>query len=125
MKPVPIESVFWIIFAGLFLISVIALVWIRRNRKPNVHDFAKDADWVHENFLKADACFKDIDPDDNGYRAVVDDKNGSIVCTSEKGAQILITPFGMYYKAPNCDVYESVVDAFFSRREGKGKDEYT
>lgn len=113
----PIESIFWIIFAGLFLISVIALVWIRRRRKKNnVHDLSKDEDWLHEKFMRADDCFKQVDPEDEGYRAVVDDTNMTITVTSVKGAQILITPSGLFYKAPDSEIYESVVDAFFCRQ---------
>ena len=112
----PIESIFWIIFIVLFLLFVIALVLIRRRRKKNnVHDLSKDEDWLHEKFMRADDCFKQVDPEDEGYRAVVDDTNMTITVTSVKGAQILITPSGLFYKAPDSEVYENVVDAVFRR----------
>lgn len=113
----PIESIFWIIFIVLFLLFVIALVLIRRRRKKNnVHDLSKDEDWLHEKFMRADDCFKQVAPEDEGYRAVVDDTNMTITVTSVKGAQVLITPSGLFYKAPDSEVYENVVDAFFSRQ---------
>lgn len=113
----PIESIFWIIFIVLFLLFVIALVLIRRRReKDNVHDLSKDEDWLHEKFMRADDCFRQVDPEDEGYRAVVDDTNMTITVTSVKGAQILITPSGLFYKAPDSEVYESVVDAFYCRQ---------
>lgn len=118
----PIESIFWIVFIVLFLLFVIALVLIRRRReKDNVHDLSKDEDWLHEKFMRADDCFKQVDPEDEGYRAVVDDINGSILFTSAKGAQIVITATSMLYKAPNSEAWESVMDTFFSKEAGDGE----
>lgn len=87
-----------------------------QKEKDNVHDLSKDEDWLHEKFMRADDCFRQVDPEDEGYRAVVDDTNMTITVTSVKGAQILITPSGLFYKAPDSEVYENVVDAFYRRQ---------
>ena len=110
----PIESIFLIIFIGFFLVSVVAMIRIRQ--KAKIRKSAHDEKWLDEKFEKANECIQEMDPEDKGYRAVVDDTNMTITVTSEKGAQILITPSGLFYKAPDSEVYENVVDAFFRRQ---------
>lgn len=116
VKTVPVESIFWIIFICLFLASVVAMIWIRIRQKAKLRKSAHDEKWLDEKFEKANECIQEMDPEDYGYRAVVDDTNMTITVTSVKGAQVLITPSGLFYKAPDSEVYENVVDAFFSRQ---------
>lgn len=113
----PVESIFWIIFICLFLASVVAMIWIRIRQKAKLRKSAHDEKWLDEKFEKANECIQEMDPEDYGYRAVVDDANGTIVFTSVKGAQITMGPTGMYYKAPDSDAWESVVDLYFVKQE--------
>ena len=112
----PVESIFWIIFIGLFLASVVAMIRIRIRQKRKIRNLVHDEKWLDEKFEKANECIQEMDPEDKGYRAVVDDTNMTITITSEKGAQVLITPSGLFYKASDSEVYENVVDAFFRRQ---------
>ena len=72
--------------------------------------------------VRADECFKEIDPEDGCYRTVADDKNRTIVCSSWKGAEIMITHSDLFYKSPDSAVWESIVDVFFSRQAERDED---
>ena len=112
----PIDSIFWIIFICLFLASVVVMIWIRIRKKVKIRNSVHDEKWLDEKFEKANECIQEMDPDDKGYRAVVDDTNMTVTVTSEKGAQVLIYSSGLFYKAPDSEVYENVADAFFRRQ---------
>ena len=111
-----IIAVIFFLFLGLIIYN--GVIWIRDRRAlAKLQINARDDKWLQEKFAKANECFKDMDPDDTGYRGVVDDANGTIVFTSVKGAQITMGPTGMYYKAPDSEAWESVVDLYFAKQE--------